>query len=292
MARGLRAVPRRAAAAGTARHGVGRRGLRRLRASSDRDRRDAGRRALGVSRSPHLGDLRAALRDVVPADLSGGVRARLREGRPRHAAGRVPIDAARGPAAVGGAAGRGPAGARQGRPLHPRRRRHRRDGRAARPATATSSSSCRTADSTTSTRSSSRRSRRERPADDSMLPFRMTPDGDSAILVECRRSSIRGQRVVRVAGRCHCAQGRSRQCAMSCPHTARYRLLRSAADQSRVAGTGDPACASALTACRAHEDRHHRCAGLLRRRGTVPIWRRSRRFAGCTSDEASRGTRR
>ena len=44
-------------------------GVRRLRAPPDRHRRDAGRRADGVSTSPAVGDLRAALCDVVPPDL-------------------------------------------------------------------------------------------------------------------------------------------------------------------------------------------------------------------------------
>ena len=55
-----------------------RRGLRRLRAPSDRDRRDADRRPVGLSRPAHLGDLRAAIGDIVPAHLSGGLRARAR----------------------------------------------------------------------------------------------------------------------------------------------------------------------------------------------------------------------
>ena len=54
----------------------------------------------------HLGDLRAALGDVVPAHLPGGFRRALAQGRPRHSAGRVSLDAARGRAALDRSAGR------------------------------------------------------------------------------------------------------------------------------------------------------------------------------------------
>ncbi len=78
---------------------------------------------------PHLGDLRAAIRDVVPADLPGGLRARAGEGRSRHPAGRLPIDAARRRAAVDRGAHRGSAERESGCALHPRGRRDRPHGR-------------------------------------------------------------------------------------------------------------------------------------------------------------------
>ena len=68
-----------------------------------------------------LGDLRAAIGDLVPADLPGGLRAGARPGRPRDPAGRLPIDAAGGPAAVGRSAHRRSAGARASTPATSRR---------------------------------------------------------------------------------------------------------------------------------------------------------------------------
>ena len=106
MAAALRAVQGRAPPDAASRHRARRRRLRRLRASSDRDRRDARRRALGISRTPHLGDLRAALGDVVPPRVPGGLRAGAGQGRSRDPAGGVPLDAARDRAAVGRAARR------------------------------------------------------------------------------------------------------------------------------------------------------------------------------------------
>ena len=70
----FRGVKRRLEVVGTqARH----RGLRRLRASSDGGRRNAGGAARRAARSAHLGDLRAALGLVLPARVSGRLCARV-----------------------------------------------------------------------------------------------------------------------------------------------------------------------------------------------------------------------
>ena len=108
MVASLQPVQGRAPAHAAPRHRAGRRRLRRLRAPSDRHRRNAGRRPLGLPGPPHLGDLRAALGDVVPPRISGGLRPRALRRRPRHPAGRVPFHAARRRAAVDRAARRGP----------------------------------------------------------------------------------------------------------------------------------------------------------------------------------------
>ena len=67
----FKGVRRRMQHRGTVR---GRRGLRRLRAPSDRHRRNARGRPLGLSEPAHLGDLRAAIGDVVPPRVPGGLR--------------------------------------------------------------------------------------------------------------------------------------------------------------------------------------------------------------------------
>ena len=78
IAEGLRDVRRRQAAARSRRHGRRRDGLRRLRASSDGGRRNAGRPARVASGRAHLGGVRAALGVVVPPRLPGRLRARVR----------------------------------------------------------------------------------------------------------------------------------------------------------------------------------------------------------------------
>ena len=78
-------------------------GVRRLRASSDGDSRDAAGGALVVSGPAHLGDLRAAIGDVVPARVPGRLRARVRRIRRRrsHSGVGVPVVAARRRTALG-----------------------------------------------------------------------------------------------------------------------------------------------------------------------------------------------
>ncbi len=129
-------VPRRAPPARAARHGRRRDGVRRLRASSDGDCRDAAGRALVVAGAARLGGLRAPLGDVVPPRFPAGFRARVRRVRRRRDRDRggLPSEPARRRAAVGvdelvrdlGAGG--PAGARgadasttSSRPSPPRR---------------------------------------------------------------------------------------------------------------------------------------------------------------------------
>ena len=90
----------------------------------------AGLRARPPER-PHLGGVRAAFRVVVPPDISGGLRPRVRRGRSRRRRPGVPLDAAGGGAPVGADVGSRPrrprpvgAGGRLGR-RHCHRRRPR-----------------------------------------------------------------------------------------------------------------------------------------------------------------------
>ena len=98
---GLRGVQGRQAPARGGRRGARRHGLRRLRASSHRGRGDAARRVRRAAPGQaHLGDLRAALRLVVPARVPGRLRAGVcRRGRSGDRVG-VPIEPAAGGAAV------------------------------------------------------------------------------------------------------------------------------------------------------------------------------------------------
>ena len=125
---GAEELRRRQAAPGAARLGRRHRGLRRLRPPSDRRRRDHRRAAPGASDAAPLGDLRAALRVVVPEGVPERFRPGLRGRGPGRRGAGVPRHARRGSPAVAGRTGRRPR--RQGTP-RPRRdldRRHRRHG--------------------------------------------------------------------------------------------------------------------------------------------------------------------
>ena len=114
-------IPGREAPARDFRRGRRRDGVRRLRASSDGDCRDARGPARRQSSSPDLGDFRAAVRLVQPPGVSAGLRARVRAGgRSDHRAG-VSNEPAGRRAAVGASSSSQISRARASAPGPPRR---------------------------------------------------------------------------------------------------------------------------------------------------------------------------
>ena len=193
MAEGLRKFRGRAPADAAPRHGGRRDGLRRLRASSDRDRGDAGRGPLRASR--HGGSGRSSSRDRRPragkifqADFARALGHADRVILPAVFRSTLPEDQR---LSAEGRRSRISRNAGRRRPLHSADRRDRPHRRRARRSRATSSSSCRTAASTTSTRSCSTRSRRARPGEP-MIDFRIDRRrGRRAAWSSCRRGWTR-----------------------------------------------------------------------------------------------------